>query len=172
MPVDILSGAPFYVWLRHFTQNSTPAKIRLHFALANKNSEKLQVKVMVLSIVKTFAQIVVSIVAGTSAVLYFSPHVVTGCPNLSHCNMVYDFVAGVVFVLIGLVIGPKRLLFIALLFPVLGFISQLEEFRTGESSRISWVLKRLPSDPLFQGGILILAVALLVLAVRNKHASQ
>ena len=34
MPADILVGAPFCVWLRHFTQNSTPTKMQLHSALA------------------------------------------------------------------------------------------------------------------------------------------
>jgi len=33
VPADILVGAPFCAWLRHFTQNSTPTKMQLHSAL-------------------------------------------------------------------------------------------------------------------------------------------
>ncbi len=57
MPADILADAPFCVWLRHATQNSTATKIQLHSALDGTHMRKVLILLFIFSIAASEADV-------------------------------------------------------------------------------------------------------------------
>ncbi len=114
-------------------------------------------------------------VASFAASLLIPEPNMVGCPYAGPCHYWPHFLKGFVFILVCVVVGPRKLpyqLFVIFLVPALGLV---EPANTGElRSAVLLVLLHLPWDYIVQGGVagVLVGHGIIYCVDRIKNASR